>query len=84
MRCNYRGYELISSPPPSSGGTAICQILNIVEGYHRRSWASIRRPACIVMAEAMRHAFVDRNFLLGDPDFVNNPLERLLSRPTRR
>ena len=44
-----------------------------------RSWATIRRKAVHYIAEAMRHAFVDRNFLLGDPDFVDNPVERLLS-----
>ena len=79
MRCNYRGYELISAPPPSSGGTAICQILNILEGYPMAELGFNSSKAVHVMVEAMRHAFVDRNFSLGDPAFVSNPLERLLS-----
>jgi gamma-glutamyltranspeptidase / glutathione hydrolase len=79
VRCNYRGYELISSPPPSSGGTALCQILNIVEGYPIADYGFHSAASVHVMAEAMRHTFVDRNFQLGDPDFVKNPLERLLS-----
>lgn len=79
VKCNYRGYELISSPPPSSGGTAICQILNIIEGYPIAELGFHSAASIHVMAEAMRHAFVDRNFQLGDPDFVQNPLDRLLS-----
>ena len=79
VKCNYRGYELISSPPPSSGGTAVCEILNIVEGYPIAELGFRSAASVHVMAEAMRHAFVDRNFELGDPDFVTNPLERLLS-----
>ncbi len=79
VRCNYRGHELISAPPPSSGGMAICLILNILEGYDMAKLGFHSSQSIHVMAEAMRHAFVDRNFLLGDPAFVNNPLERLLS-----
>ncbi len=79
VRCNYRGYELISAPPPSSGGTAICMILNILEGYPLAEFGFNSSRTVHVMAEAMRHAFVDRNFLLGDPAFVTNPLDRLLS-----
>jgi gamma-glutamyltranspeptidase/glutathione hydrolase len=79
VRCNYRGYELVSAPPPSSGGTAICQILNIIEGYPIAEFGFNSSRTLHVMAEAMRHAFVDRNFQLGDPAFVKNPLERLLS-----
>ncbi len=79
VRCNYRGYELISAPPPSSGGTAICEILNILEGYPIAELGFHSAAAIHFMVEAMRHTFVDRNFLLGDPAFVNNPLDRLLS-----
>ena len=60
-------YELISAPPPSSGGTAICQILNILEGYPMAEFGFNSSRTVHVMAEAMRHAFVDRNFQLGDP-----------------
>lgn len=79
VRCNYRGYELISAPPPSSGGTAICEILNILEGYPIAELGFHSAAAIHLMVEAMRHTFVDRNFLLGDPAFVKNPVERLLS-----
>jgi gamma-glutamyltranspeptidase / glutathione hydrolase len=79
VRCNYRGYELISSPPPSSGGTAICEILNILEGYPIAELGFHSAQALHFMTEAMRHTFVDRNFQLGDPAFVTNPLDRLLS-----
>jgi gamma-glutamyltranspeptidase/glutathione hydrolase len=80
IKCSYRGYELISAPPPSSGGTAICEILNILEAYPMAEFGYHSAQAIHVMAEAMRHTFVDRNFLLGDPAFVGNPLDRLLSR----
>jgi gamma-glutamyltranspeptidase/glutathione hydrolase len=80
VRCNYRGFELISAPPPSSGGIAICQILNILEGYPLSQLGFNSAQTIHYMVEAMRHAYVDRNFLLGDPAFVKNPTERLLSK----
>ena len=79
VHCNYRGYELISAPPPSSGGTAVCEILNILEGYPMAELGFHSALGIHYMVEAMRHTFVDRNFQLGDPDFVKNPLDRLLS-----
>ena len=79
IRCGYRGYEIISAPPPSSGGTTICQILNIVEGWPIGDMGFASSQSVHLLAEAMRHAFVDRNFLLGDPDFVSNPVEHLVS-----
>jgi gamma-glutamyltranspeptidase/glutathione hydrolase len=79
VRCEYRGYLIISAPPPSSGGATICLIMNVIEGYPIAEWGWHGAKSVHVMAEAMRHAFVDRNFLLGDPAFVANPLERLLS-----
>jgi gamma-glutamyltranspeptidase / glutathione hydrolase len=80
VHCSYRGYEVVSSPPPSSGGTTLCEILNIVEGYPVGQMGFHSAASIHVMAEAMRHAFVDRNFELGDPDFVENPVERLTSK----
>ncbi|MEO6610130.1 MAG: gamma-glutamyltransferase [Aestuariivirga sp.] len=80
VHCSYRGYEVISSPPPSSGGTTLCEILNIVEGYPIGEMGFHSAASIHVMTEAMRHAFVDRNFELGDPDFVKNPIERLTSK----
>jgi gamma-glutamyltranspeptidase / glutathione hydrolase len=79
VKCSYRGYDLISAPPPSSGGTAICQILNILKGYPIAQLGYHSAAGVHLMAEAMRHTYVDRNFQLGDPDFVNNPVEHLLS-----
>lgn len=79
VRCSYRDYLIISAPPPSSGGTTICQIMNILEGYPLAEFGWHSAKSVHVMAEAMRHAFVDRNFSLGDPAFVKNPLDRLLS-----
>lgn len=80
VRCTYRGYEIISSPPPSSGGTTICLILNILEGYPMGELGWHSAQAVHYMVEAMRHAYVDRNTYLGDPEFVDNPLDRLLSK----
>ncbi|KTR04078.1 gamma-glutamyltranspeptidase [Aureimonas ureilytica] len=79
VRCDYRGYEIISSPPPSSGGVVICEILNILEAYPLSYTGYGSAETVHLMAEAMRQAFVDRNSALGDPDFVKNPTETLLS-----
>lgn len=80
LACAYRGNAVLSSPPPSSGGTALCEILGILEPYDMHALGFHSARAVHLMVEAMRHAYVDRNNFLGDPDFVNNPLERLLSR----
>ncbi len=78
IHCNYRGFDLISAPPPSSGGAAICEILNILKGYPMGDLGFHSAAGVHYMIEAMRHTFVDRNFQLGDPDFVKNPLDKLL------
>ena len=80
VQCNYRGYGIVSAPPPSSGGVAICEILNILEGYPLKELGFRAAQAVHYQIEAMRHAYADRNAYLGDPDFVVNPLERLLSK----
>ena len=80
IECDYRGYHIVSAPPPSSGGVVICEILNIVEGYPLKDWGFRSAQAMHVQIEAMRHAYVDRNSYLGDPDFVKNPLDRLLDK----
>ncbi len=80
VECDYRGYRVVSAPPPSSGGVIICEILNVLEGYPLKDWGFRSAQAVHVQIEAMRHAYVDRNSYLGDPDFVKNPLERLLSK----
>ncbi len=77
VTCNYRGYEIASSPPPSSGGVIICEILNVLEGYPLSYLGYGSAEGVHAMVEAMRHAYVDRNSALGDPDFVENPVEKL-------
>ena len=80
LACDYRGYRFVSAPPPSSGGATLCEILNILEGYDLRALGFHSAASAHLMIEAMRHAFLDRNTALGDPAFVKNPLDRLLSR----
>ncbi|WP_192459401.1 gamma-glutamyltransferase [Musicola keenii] len=80
VSCTYRGYKFISSPPPSSGGITLCETLNILEGYDLKSMGFNSAQAVHVMTEAMRHAYMDRNTFLGDPAFVKNPVDRLLSK----
>ncbi len=80
VECDYRGYRVISAPPPSSGGVVICEILNILEGYPLKDLGFRSAQSVHYQIEAMRHAYLDRNSYLGDPDFVKNPLERLLSK----
>src|SRR5690242_15795186 len=80
VECDYRGYHIVSAPPPSSGGVIICEILNIVEGYPLKDWGFRSAQAMHVQIEAMRHAYLDRNSYLGDPDYVKNPLDRLLDK----
>jgi gamma-glutamyltranspeptidase/glutathione hydrolase len=79
VSCRYRGLTVLSAPPPSSGGTTLCEILNILQGYDLHAMGFHSAATVHVMTEAMRHAFLDRNTLLGDPAFVDNPLQRLLS-----
>ncbi|MBV8882620.1 MAG: gamma-glutamyltransferase [Chroococcidiopsidaceae cyanobacterium CP_BM_RX_35] len=79
VSCSYRGYKLISSPPPGSG-TTLCEMLNVLEGYSLlhlgfRSATSVQR-----ILETMLYAYADRNTYLGDPDFIQIPLDRLLSK----
>ncbi|MBB4507149.1 gamma-glutamyltransferase [Rhizobium johnstonii] len=80
IECNYRGYDIISSPPPSSGGVIICEILNVLEGYPLSYLGYNSAETVHIMVEAMRYAYVDRNAALGDPDFVENPVTKLLDK----
>jgi len=77
VECDYRGYHVVSAPPPSSGGVIICEILNILEGYPLKDLGFRSAQSVHYQIEAMRHAYVDRNSYLGDPDFVKNPIARL-------
>lgn len=80
VECDYRGYHIISAPPPSSGGVIVCEILNVLEGYPLKKWGPRSARAIHHHIEAMRHAYVDRNGHLGDPDFVTNPVARFLDK----
>ena len=80
LSCSYRGRVILSAPPPSSGGTTLCEILGVLEGFDISAMGFNASRTVHVMTEAMRQAYADRNRFLGDPDFVTNPLERLLSR----
>ena len=79
LSCDYRGFTVLSAPPPSSGGTTLCEILTILRPYDLRAAGFASAKAVHVMTEAMRHAYLDRNTYLGDPAFVKNPLDWLLS-----
>lgn len=79
VRGVYRGHEIISMGPPSSGGTHIVQMLNILEGYNIGKFGFGSAQAVHYMAEAMRYAYADRSEYMGDPDFVKIPLDKLTS-----
>jgi gamma-glutamyltranspeptidase / glutathione hydrolase len=79
IRCNYRGYEAISSPPPG-GGTTVCQMLNILEGYNLNKLGFHSVESLDLMFSAMFYTYRDRNSYLGDPAFVKMPLDKLLSK----
>lgn len=80
IECDYRGYHIVSAPPPSSGGVIICEMLNVLEGYPLKELGFRSAQSVHYQIEAMRHAYVDRNSYLGDPDFVKNPVARLLDK----
>lgn len=80
ITCSYRGYKFVSSPPPSSGGVTLCETLNVLEGYDLKSMGFNSAAYIHTLTEAMRHAYMDRNTFLGDPEFVKNPIDRLLSK----
>ena len=70
LECDYRGYHIISAPPPSSGGIVICETLNILEGYPVTKLGFHSAEGTHLLVEAMRRAYHDRNVNLGDPSFV--------------
>lgn len=80
ITCSYKGYVLYSAPPPSSGGVALCEMLNILDPYPLKDWGFNSAKTIHYMVEAMRHAYVDRNDDIGDPDFIENPVGRLLDK----
>jgi gamma-glutamyltranspeptidase/glutathione hydrolase len=80
LRGTYRGHQVISMPPPSSGGAVLIEMLNILEGYDlkKMDWASSDRYH--LMTEAMRRAFADRAEYMGDTDFVKVPIAGLIDK----
>jgi gamma-glutamyltranspeptidase/glutathione hydrolase len=81
LRGRYRGYEVLSMPPPSSGGVCLIQMLNVLEGYDLRARGFNSAAYVHVVAEAMRRAYADRARYLGDPDFNRDmPIARLVSK----
>jgi gamma-glutamyltranspeptidase/glutathione hydrolase len=77
---SYRGYKIVSMPPPSSGGTHIIELLNLLERYPLKDYGPNSAQSIHLMAEAMKLAYADRAEYLGDPDFVSVPVNGLTSR----
>jgi gamma-glutamyltranspeptidase / glutathione hydrolase len=80
VRGTYRDFEIISMPPPSSGGVALIEMLNILEGFDLKSKGRNSVESLHLQIEAMRRAYLDRARYLGDPDFVQVPVTMLLSK----
>ncbi len=80
IRGTYRGYEVISAPPPSSGGVALVEILNILEGYDLQKQGNRSGASIHLTAEAFQRAFFDRAEFLGDPDFSKVPVAQLIDK----
>jgi gamma-glutamyltranspeptidase/glutathione hydrolase len=80
VKGTYRDYEIISMPPPSSGGVALIEMLNILEPYNLKSKGLLTPPSMHLQIEAMRRAYLDRARSLGDPDFVKVPVRELTSK----
>ena len=80
IRGTYRGYDVLSAPPPSSGGVALVEILNILEGYDLAKTGNRSAETIHLTAEAFRRAFFDRAEFLGDPDFAKIPVAQLLDK----
>ena len=80
VRGTYRGYEIISAPPPSSGGIALIEILNILEGYDLAKAGDGSAASIHLTVEAFRRAFYDRAEFLGDPDFSKIPVAQLIDK----
>ncbi len=78
LHCGYHGYEILSAPPPSSGGVTLCEILNIIAPYPLDAWGRHSVRETHVLIEAERRAYADRNADLGDPMFVADPVAKLL------
>jgi gamma-glutamyltranspeptidase/glutathione hydrolase len=80
VRGTYRDYQIVSMPPPSSGGVHLIEMLNVLEGYPLADLGAGSVPALHLMIETMKRAYADRAEFLGDPDVVAVPVERLTSK----
>jgi gamma-glutamyltranspeptidase/glutathione hydrolase len=80
IRGSYRGFDIISAPPPSSGGVALVEILNILEGFDLAKLGNRSAAAIHLQAEAFRRAFYDRAEFMGDPDFAKVPVAQLIDK----
>jgi gamma-glutamyltranspeptidase / glutathione hydrolase len=80
LRGTYRGFEVISMPPPSSGGAVLIEMLNMLEGFDLRHMGASSSDRYHVETEAMRRAFADRAEYMGDADFVNVPVAGLIDK----
>ncbi|EGY80789.1 gamma-glutamyltransferase [Peptoniphilus indolicus] len=80
VKGTYRGYDIVSMCPPSSGGTHIIQILNIMENANIKEMGSLSSETIQLMAEAERQAYADRAEYMGDPDFVKVPTAKLMDK----
>lgn len=80
VKGSYRGYDIVSMSPPSSGGTHIVQMLNVMENVNIGELGFASSQAIHVMAEAMRYAYADRSEYMGDPDYVDVPADKLASK----
>ena len=80
VRGSYRGYEILSAPPPSSGGTVLIESLNILEGYDLAKLGDRTAQSIHFTTEAFRRAFYDRAEFMGDPDFAKIPVAQLLDK----
>ncbi|MEH6634904.1 MAG: gamma-glutamyltransferase [Halioglobus sp.] len=78
VRGMFRGFEIVSAPPPSSGGVHILQILNILDGFDLNAMGPNSAAYLHVLAESMKLAYADRSKFLGDPDFVDVPMAELM------
>lgn len=79
LQCEYRGYRILTSPPPGSG-TTLCEILNILQNIPLQQLGFRSEKSVLDIIEAMGFGFADRNQQLGDPDFIHNSLDHLLSK----
>ena len=80
LRGSYRGYEIITMPPPSSGGLVMLEALNILEAYDLKSLGYNSAARYHLVAEAMRRGFADRSEFMADPDFADVPVDRLIDK----